>query len=78
MNSNMVKPEIFGHLHLVYHFTVPSMDLLKHPFSPPLNGQNRPKYTKRDEIFLLMLLYLAIVLVEHLLNIVKIVKNSKI
>ena len=23
MNSNMVKPEKFGHLHLVYHFTVP-------------------------------------------------------
>ena len=23
MNSNMAKPEKFGHLHLVYHFTVP-------------------------------------------------------
>ena len=23
MNSNMVKPEKFGHLHLVYHFTIP-------------------------------------------------------
>ena len=23
MNSNMVKPETFGHFHLVYHFTVP-------------------------------------------------------
>ena len=23
MNSDMVKPEHFGHLHLVYHFTVP-------------------------------------------------------
>ena len=23
MNSNMVKPEKCGHLHLVYHFTVP-------------------------------------------------------
>ena len=23
MNSNTVKPEKFGHLHLVYHFTVP-------------------------------------------------------
>ena len=23
MNSNMVKPENFDHLHLVYHFTVP-------------------------------------------------------
>ena len=23
MNSNMVKPEKFGHLLLVYHFTVP-------------------------------------------------------
>ena len=23
MNSNMVKPETFGHLHLVYHFTIP-------------------------------------------------------
>ena len=29
MNSNMVKPEKFGHLHLVYHFTVP---LSKHRF----------------------------------------------
>ena len=26
MNSNMVKPEKFGHLHLVYHFTVPLND----------------------------------------------------
>ena len=24
MNSNMVKPEKCDHLHLVYHFTVPS------------------------------------------------------
>ena len=23
MNSNMVKPEKFGHLHLVYHIAVP-------------------------------------------------------
>ena len=23
MNSNMVKPEDFGHLHLVYDFTIP-------------------------------------------------------
>ena len=23
MNSNMVNPERFDHLHLVYHFTVP-------------------------------------------------------
>ena len=23
MNSNTVKPEKFGHLHLVYHFAVP-------------------------------------------------------
>ena len=23
MNSNMVQPEQFDHLHLVYHFTVP-------------------------------------------------------
>ena len=23
MNTNMVKPEKFGHLHLVYHLTVP-------------------------------------------------------
>ena len=23
MNSGMVKPEKFGHLYLVYHFTVP-------------------------------------------------------
>ena len=29
MNSNMVKPETFGHVHLVYHFTIP----LSHCFS---------------------------------------------
>ena len=23
MNSDMIKPITFGHLHLVYHFTVP-------------------------------------------------------
>ena len=23
MNSDTIKPEKFGHLHLVYHFTVP-------------------------------------------------------
>ena len=23
MNSNLVKPEKFGHLHLVYHFAIP-------------------------------------------------------
>ena len=33
MNSNMVKPEKFGHFYLVYHFTVPlrvseTMDLV--------------------------------------------------
>ena len=26
MNSDMVKPKIFGHLHLVYHFTIPLSD----------------------------------------------------
>ena len=26
MNSDMVKSEKFGHLHLVYHFTVPLME----------------------------------------------------
>ena len=26
MNSNMVKPEKIGHLHLVYYFTVPLKD----------------------------------------------------
>ena len=25
MNSNIVKPEKFDHLHLVYHFTVPGL-----------------------------------------------------
>ena len=35
MNSNMVKPEKFGHLHLVYHFTVPlNEDQVLEP--PPL------------------------------------------
>ena len=29
MNSNMVKPEKFGHLHVVYHFTIPLRSLLK-------------------------------------------------
>ena len=36
MNSSMVKPEKFGHLHLVYHFTVPLNILLSksyHMFS---------------------------------------------
>ena len=28
MNSNIVKPGKFGHLHLVYHFTVPLKELL--------------------------------------------------
>ena len=28
MNSNMVKPEKFGHLHLVYHLTVPSKSVM--------------------------------------------------
>ena len=27
MNSNMIKPEKFDHLYLVYHFTVPSRKL---------------------------------------------------
>ena len=27
MNSNMVKPEKFDNLHLVYHFTVPLTEL---------------------------------------------------
>ena len=29
MNSNMVKPEKFGHLHLVDHFTVPSVAMFE-------------------------------------------------
>ena len=29
VNSNMVKPEKFQHLHLVYHFTVPLSAQLK-------------------------------------------------
>ena len=28
MNSDMVKPEKFGHLHLVYHLTVPLSHIL--------------------------------------------------
>ena len=28
MNSDMVKPEKFDHLHLVYHFTIPLQNLL--------------------------------------------------
>ena len=34
MNSNMVKPEKFDQLHLVYHFTVPLKQLLKKTFEP--------------------------------------------
>ena len=34
MNSDMVKPEKFGHLHLVYHFTVPLKFFIK-PFEVP-------------------------------------------
>ena len=37
MNSDMVKPENFGHLHLVYHFTVP---LRKFWGEPPKSGQS--------------------------------------
>ena len=29
MNSDMVKPEKFGHLHLVYHFTVPLTNIFR-------------------------------------------------
>ena len=25
----MVKPETFGHLHLVYHFTIPLMEIFE-------------------------------------------------
>ena len=32
MNSDMVKPEILGHLHLVYHFTVPLSPFYRHWF----------------------------------------------
>ena len=28
MNSNIVKPEKFAHLHLIYHFTVPIISLV--------------------------------------------------
>ena len=31
MNSNMIKPEKFGHLHLVYHFTIPLTNLYSGP-----------------------------------------------
>ena len=30
MNSDMIKPKTFGHLHLVYHFTVPLKALEQH------------------------------------------------
>ena len=32
MNSDVVKPEKFGHLHLVYHFTIPLSHLREHKF----------------------------------------------
>ena len=41
MNSNMVKPGKFGHLQLVYHFTVP-LKLLK-------NTNYRKKISKHVE-----------------------------
>ena len=37
MNSNMVKPEKFDHLHLVYHFTIPLTDGLIKRTSSMLN-----------------------------------------
>ena len=46
MNSDMVKPEKFGHLHLVYHFTVPLTistkisNLIKNDFLKLNSGQN--------------------------------------
>ena len=39
---DMVKPEKFGHLHLVYHFTVPlsNIGLDKSQLSSMLNSKN--------------------------------------
>ena len=39
MNSNMVKPEKFGHLHLVYHFTIPLRFLKVYPINNLLLAQ---------------------------------------
>ena len=36
MNSNMVKPEKFDHLHLVYHFTIPLIVELERNLIPVL------------------------------------------
>ena len=37
MNSNMVKPKKFGHLHLVYHFTAPLKAFIKAFEAPQRN-----------------------------------------
>ena len=37
MNSDMVKPEKFGHLHLVYHFTLPLLLKMLKYFEVMLN-----------------------------------------
>ena len=51
INSNMVKPEKFDHLHLVYHFTVPltkceifSQIQKKQPSQRPVVAPFRDKY----------------------------------
>ena len=45
MNSDMVKPEKFGHLHLVYHFTVPLSKLPKKKYIQ-MKYKNRKKKRK--------------------------------
>ena len=48
MNSNIVKPEKFDHLHLVYNFTVPLIHICK---TLNLHSLNTPLYLSGDGIF---------------------------
>ena len=45
MNSNMVKPEKYGHFHLVYHFTVPLKCVICF-IKSPLNMMKNAFYLK--------------------------------
>ena len=63
MNSDMVKPEKFGHLHLVYHLTVSSMCYYHRVVMPPTNSYilknllQTPTMSCKNLIFRLNLLF---------------------
>ena len=66
MNSNMVKPEQFGHLPLVYHFTIPLM--FKYNLSYTMNIKLRWTDSFAFNIFCLAMLYLFIGLIVSSVN----------